>query len=363
MDGVDGVLIDLASAANFRILCHQHAPFNADLRSALFALNVAGANELHRAALAANGVARAYGAVVSNLLRTSNTPNNAVQAIGAHGQTVRHRPGDFDVTGYTCQLLNGALLAELTGIDVICDFRSRDVAAGGQGAPLVPAFHQAAFARPGQDIAILNIGGISNITFLPADGAVSGYDCGPGNVLMDLWCHQHTGRPFDANGDWARSGQLCRTLLQNMLQDSYLQRRPPKSTGRDHFNAVWLQGMLANPSVETLSRLAPEDIQQTLTELTAQAVAQALRQVLPRATELLVCGGGALNGFLMECLRRALPLVDVKSISERTQLDPMHVEATAFAWFAQAHCQRMMANVPAVTGATGPRLLGALYCA
>ena len=361
MDGVDGVLIDLAPAANFHILQHQHTPFDADLRRALFDLNTPGANELHRSALAANAVAQTYAEVVKRLIQHAGVPPSAVHALGAHGQTVRHRPGEFDAHGYTTQLLNGALLAELTGIDVVCDFRSRDVAAGGQGAPLVPAFHHAAFAVPGQDRAILNIGGIANITLLAADGSVRGFDCGPGNVLLDHWCLQSTGQAFDNDGDWARSGQFSRLLLQRLQEDSFLQRRPPKSTGRDHFNADWLQRVLTAQTLESGPSLDPQDIQHTLTRFTAETAANDLHRELPGAEELWVCGGGALNGFLMACLQQALPKIHVKSIAATTGLDPMHVEAAAFAWLAKALRTGVPANVPAVTGARGKRLLGAHY--
>ncbi|MES2717121.1 MAG: anhydro-N-acetylmuramic acid kinase [Pseudomonadota bacterium] len=360
MDGVDGVLIDLAPGASFRILAHHHAAFDPSLRESLFALNQPGADELHRAALAGNGLALAYAKVVTALLQQSGVAAQQVRAIGAHGQTVRHRPGEFDGIGYTCQLLNTALLAERSGIDVVADFRSRDVAAGGQGAPLVPAFHQAAFATPGRDIAVLNVGGIANITFLPASGHVRGHDCGPGNVLLDLWCDQHTGRPFDADGAWARGGQISAPLLQAMLQDSYLQRTPPKSTGRDHFNGAWLQRVLA-ACMPITGPLAPQDVQRTLVQFTARAAAADVLHTLPAAEQLLVCGGGALNGCLMDSLRLALPGVDVRAINQICAMDPMHVEAAAFAWLAQASCEGEPANMPAVTGATDYCLLGALY--
>lgn len=360
MDGVDGVLIDLGTDAGFRVMGHWHQAFDATLRQTLFELNQPGANELHRAALAGNGIAVAYAQVVALLLRQSALSADHVRAIGAHGQTVRHRPGEFDHRGYTCQLLNAALLAELTGIDVIADFRSRDVAAGGQGAPLVPAFHHAAFASSEHDLAILNLGGIANITFLPANGPVSGLDCGPGNVLLDTWCAQHLGQAFDQAGAWARGGRLCESLLAQLMRDSYLQRLPPKSTGRDHFNASWLQRQLAQAGT-LAANLAPQDVQNTLTHFTAHAAAADLRRALPTASQLLVCGGGAFNTFLLTCLQAALPGVEVRPIDQVCKLDPMHVEAAAFAWLAQAFSSRRMANCPAVTGAAGPRLLGALY--
>lgn len=254
MDGVDGVLMDLAPSAHLRILAHQHQPFEPALRQTLFDLNHSGADEVHRAALAANALARAYGQVVHRLRKASGLAPNAIRAMGAHGQTVRHRPGEFDGTGYTCQLLNGALLAELTGIDVVCDFRSRDVAACGQGAPLVPAFHRAAFGVPGKDIAVLNLGGIANITFLHADGRTSGHDCGPGNVLLDVWCARHTGALYDDNGDWASQGNPSTELLAHLMREPYLSRLPPKSSGRDLFNEAWLDTRLQSAPTESQQR-------------------------------------------------------------------------------------------------------------
>lgn len=355
MDGVDGVLIDLAPDAGLRILQHAHAPYEATLRAELLALNLAGHDELHRAALAGNAVARAYAGVVSALLQRGGRAAHQIRAVGAHGQTVRHQPLSFDGVGYTSQLLNAALLAEHTGIDVVSDFRTRDLAAGGQGAPLVPAFHQAAFGNPERDIAVLNIGGIANITLLPAHGQVTGHDCGPGNVLLDLWSARHTGQPYDADGQWARGGACSEPLLAALMQDGYVRRTPPKSTGRDHYNAQWLDNMLADNS------LSARDVQCTLTHFTAQAAGDALRRTLPSTMDLLVCGGGARNGFLMHCLRAALPRVRVVPIDAVSALDPMHVESAAFAWLAKAFIERHPGNLPAVTGAAGLRVLGALH--
>jgi anhydro-N-acetylmuramic acid kinase len=360
MDGIDGVLIDLAPAADFNVLQHCHQPFNAALRETLFALNQPGDNELHRAALAANALALAYADVVSALLGQSGRNSTDVRAIGAHGQTVRHRPGAFDGLGYTCQLLSGAVLAETTGIDVVCDFRSRDVSAGGQGAPLVPAFHQAAFSSRDTDTAVLNIGGIANITFLPATGPVGGMDCGPGNVLIDAWCLQHTGQRFDHDGAWARSGRLHTGLLARFLQDSFIQQNPPKSTGRDHYNDDWLANQVHGLNHHHL-KIAPPDVQNTLVHFTVQAAVREVQRSLPSTKRLLVCGGGALNRYMMDCMREALPGVSVAPVNETCRLEPMHVEAAAFAWMAKAHLDRHPANCPTVTGANGPRILGACY--
>jgi len=274
LDGVDGVLADFDPSATgrsaIRVLDHQQAGFSDTLRATLLRLNSRGDDELHQAALAANALVRAYAEVVEALLRQCQTSPAQVRAIGAHGQTVRHRPQEFDGTGYTLQLMNGALLAELSGIDVVCDLRSRDVAAGGQGAPLVPAFHQHMFGQPGQDLLVLNIGGIANLSALGADGRVLGFDCGPGNALMDHWCQLHTGQPFDRDGAWAASGQVLPGLLALFNEEPYLRRSPPKSTGRDLFRPEWLQERLAHFGPAT-----PADVQATLTELTASACAES----------------------------------------------------------------------------------------
>lgn len=371
LDGVDGVLADL-SGTSVKVLAHASTRFEESFREELLELNTPGSNELHRAALAANTLATRYAAVVTELLAQSASQGltaNDVTAIGAHGQTVRHRPQEFGI-GYTLQLNNPALLAELTGIDVIADFRSADVAAGGQGAPLVPAFHSALWGAGRRSRAVLNIGGISNLTLLPgapeADSSVDvlaliaakpilGFDCGPGNALMDFWCQRQTGQPFDDGGAWAASGQVDGALLTRLLETPYLAQQPPKSTGRDLFNPGWLLHLL-----ESFPDVSPADVQATLTAFSATACAHDLRRYLPDAGQLLVCGGGALNQTLMGHLREALPGVLVES-TQAHGLPPLQVEAAAFAWLARAFVQRRPGNLTAVTGARGPRVLGALY--
>lgn len=359
LDGVDGVLADW-TASPPRVLAHAHQAFPAQWRSELLALNTAGPNELHRAALAANEVSRSYAAVVARLLKEASIPAAHVSALGAHGQTVRHQPLAHDGTGYTLQLINGALLAELTGIGTVCDLRSRDVAAGGQGAPLVPAFHAGMFGRPCTDVAVLNIGGIANLTLLPADGSVSGFDCGPGNALMDGWCERHTGRAYDAGGAWAATGQIQHDLLQHWLGEPFFAKAPPKSTGRDLLHLAWVDRGLREVTQEKSGSLRPADVQASLTELTAVCAALALQRYAARTTTLLVCGGGAFNQHLMARLRSRLPEVEVLSTAA-AGIPPDQVEALAFAWLARAFVLREPGNLPAVTGARGPRVLGAWY--
>lgn len=354
LDGVDGVLVDF-SGGRVHVLAHEGAPFAPELRSELLGLNASGADELHRAALASNALMRVYAQVVRALLQRPNVDTEDVVAIGAHGQTVRHRPHEFDGTGYTIQLCNGALLAELTGIDVVCDFRSRDVAAGGQGAPLAPFFHRAMFARAGETVGVLNIGGISNLTLLRADGTQIGFDCGPGNGLMDAWCARHQGSEFDEDGAWAASGRVDRRLLGNMLADPYFAKEPPKSTGRDLFNMPWLEGYLGSD----YSRDAA-DVQATLAELTATAIARDVQRHEPNLKQLIVCGGGALNAYLMARLRELLAATQVIASTE-AGLPPLQVEAAAFGWLARQCMRREALDLKTTTGAKGARILGAIY--
>lgn len=368
LDGVDGVIADF-SGNKIEVVGHAYLPFAPVVRAELLALNMPGHDELHRAALAENALVRAYASVVATLLQQAGLQSDSIQAIGAHGQTVRHRPQAFDADpannlsgGYTLQINNPALLAELTGIDVVADFRRRDVAAGGQGAPLVPAFHQAVFASTHSSVAVLNIGGISNITLLPANSTdrahnthdVSGFDCGPGNALMDHWCQAHTGQAFDDGGRWAARGTFDADLLAALHDEAYFRQPPPKSTGRDLFNVPWLTGKLA-----LFNSLQAVDVQATLTELTARICCDALHGAPTRAKRLVVCGGGALNSYLMARLTNLSGLV--AHSSQQHGLPPLQVEAAAFAWLARRCMQREPGNLPKVTGARGARILGAIY--
>lgn len=359
LDGVDGVLVDFgADGSALHVLAHRHLPFDRALADELLALNTSGGDELHRAALAGNAVARRYAEVVAGLLAGARCAAADVVAIGAHGQTVRHRPQAGDGTGYTLQLGNAALLAELSGIDVVADLRSRDVAAGGQGAPLVPAFHRAFFGRAERDRGVLNIGGIANLTVLGRDGTTLGFDCGPGNALMDHWCRQHLGAAYDAAGRWAAGGSVASSLLQALRDEPYFALPAPKSTGRDLFHPAWLQARLA--AVDPARRTAPQDVQATLAELTASTCADAVRAAPRPLEELVVCGGGAFNTHLLARLAALLPGVAV-STSDAHGLPADQVEACAFAWLARRFVRREPGNLPSVTGAQGARLLGALY--
>ncbi len=364
MDGVDGVLGLINKQGRWvGSVAHAHEPFAPELRADLMALNTTGPDELHRAALASQALAHAYARVTQQLKPALHALPEGTEliALGAHGQTVRHRPE----RGYTLQLLAPALLAELTGTDVVADFRSRDVAAGGQGAPLVPIFHQAVLASPTHAVAALNVGGIANVSLLWHGQAPQGFDCGPGNVLMDLWTQQQRGQAYDANGAWAASGTVQPRWLALALADPYFARPAPKSTGRDLFHQTWLDRWLATCGLSAQqAQASAADVQATLCELSAQSCAQAIGL---EASEVLVCGGGALNGHFMKRLQTALAALpgahnDVAVQTTKARgLPPMEVEAAAFAWLAWACVNRQNGNVPAVTGAAGPRVLGAIY--
>jgi anhydro-N-acetylmuramic acid kinase len=376
MDGVDGALVDF-STQKPAVAQVFSAPLAPDLRAELLALNAPSHNELHRAALAANALARTYAQVVQALLTASGLRPQDVRAIGAHGQTVRHQPDLRDASatpnGYTLQLNNPALIAELTGIEVVADFRSRDVAAGGQGAPLAPFFHQAWFApqdaasdlsaanknAAGKTIGVLNIGGISNLSILQPDGTTLGFDCGPGNALLDMWCQQHTGTPYDEGGIWGAGGVVNAALLRAMLAEPYFALPPPKSTGRDLFNRPWLDKHLAAFAHET-----PQNVQKTLIELTASPIEYCGSSYEKRSglkiQELIVCGGGAFNTALMQRLQALMPRALVVSSAERG-LPPQDVEAAAFAWLARQTVLRLPLPLPSVTGSRGPRVLGCIY--
>ncbi len=353
LDGVDGVLLDCpAGGRPPQVMAHAARPFPAGLRAEFLALNTSGPDELHRSALAALQLTALSADVVADLLQSTGLRASAVRAIGAHGQTVRHRPD----LGYTQQLSAPAALAERTGIAVVADFRSRDVAAGGQGAPLVPAFHRAVFAVPGEDVAVLNLGGFANLSLLFADGRTLGFDTGPGNALLDHWAQRHTGQTFDADGAWGAGGTAQPDLLRAMLADPYFSRPAPKSTGRDDFHPAWLDRHLASQT----ARSTPRDVQATLSALTAKSVADALLHAMPHISQLVVCGGGARNADLLRRLQAALPAVPCH-LSEARGIPSEQVEAAAFAWLAQQALQGLPGNLPAVTGAAGPRILGAIY--
>jgi len=349
LDGLDIALISQEGAT--RLIASHYVPLPDSLRAELLALCASGNDEVARVALAENAWAALAAEGVNQLLLHAGISRDEVRAIGSHGQTIRHEPA----RGFTVQISNAALLAEYCGITVVADFRRRDLAAGGQGAPLVPAFHEALFAAQGEAVAVLNIGGFSNLSLLRPEHPVSGFDCGPGNVLLDAWVYACRSELFDRNGAWAASGTVNEPLLRTLLADPFFATTGPKSTGREVFNLAWLRShLLKHPEV-------PEaDVQATLLELTARTVTDALYRAMPHPDGVFVCGGGAHNTALMARLQSLLPGSRVAS-TDALGVDPDWMEAMAFAWLAHCCLEGIPANRPAVTGAKGLRVLGAIY--
>lgn len=356
MDGVDGIAVEFAKGKAPVVRSQAFVGFSEGLRDALFALQQPGDNEIEREALAANALAARYTVCCHELLRAGNLSAADVRAIGVHGQTVRHRPEK----GYTRQINNPSLLAEMTHIDVIADFRSRDVAAGGQGAPLVPAFHATVFGAQNETRVVCNLGGISNITILSANGAVRGFDCGPANALLDEWAHRHLHKPYDENGQFAATGQVHRPLLNAFLDEPFFEAQPPKSTGRDLFNAEWLDARL-----QEFAGVSPADVQATLVALTAVTVAREIERHAPDCKAVYICGGGARNPEVMKALEGALAESGCSGVPVLTTdalgVPPHQVEPLAFAWLAMRCLAREPGNLSSVTGAAGERVLGAVY--
>ena len=349
LDGVDAVLAETDPAGGIRLLHTHYLPYPDTLRAQLLTLHRPQPDEIHLAACAGNELARLYASATKAVLEAFPGP---IRAIGSHGQTLRHRPAD----GYTLQIGNAALLAELTGITVISDFRSRDIAAGGQGAPLVPAFHAQVLQHPGIHRVIANIGGIANLTDLPVNGTVRGWDTGPGNMLLDAWIRRHHGTHYDRDGAWAASGTVHSALLAALMKHAYLIPSPPKSAGREQFNLDWLDATL-NGLGEAVDAV---DVQATLLEFTAGSLADAVQRECPGAQELYLCGGGAHNSALTQRISALLPRLRVATTAA-LGIDPDWVEALAFAWLARQTLHHVPGNLPAVTGARGRRILGAIY--
>ncbi|MFC3607794.1 anhydro-N-acetylmuramic acid kinase [Stutzerimonas tarimensis] len=351
LDGLDIALIEQGDGGT-HLRETAYLPMPPALKEQLLSLCQPGDDELARSALAEIAWTELAHQGVARVLDQADCKAQDIRAIGSHGQTVRHEPA----RRFTIQIGNPALLAELTGITVISDFRRRDLAAGGQGAPLVPAFHEALLAHPSRSRAIVNIGGFSNITLLHAGSPVIGFDCGPGNVLLDAWINLHWGLDFDDGGRWAASGAVDGKLLTTLLSDPFFSTRGPKSTGRELFNLEWLLAQIRLSG----SGIAPADVQATLLELTARTIADALLAAQPDIAEAFICGGGARNQTLLASLQRLLPGCRVASTVE-VGIDPDWMEAMAFAWLAHCCLERIPANRPSVTGARGPRILGAIY--
>lgn len=348
LDGVDAVLADFGTYPP-KLIANQYLPYPQELRAQLLALQNAGTNEMHNAAIVGNVLTHLYTQAIADLLEKAGVHSISVRAIGCHGQTIRHNPQD----GYTLQLCNPALLAELSGISVVADFRSRDVAAGGQGAPLVPAFHNAVFRSPTIHRIILNVGGIANVTSLKPGCSTFGFDTGPGNMLLDAWVQRHTGQAFDDGGRWAASGHLIPRLLDSLLAHPFFALAPPKSCGREQFNIDWLMANLSGGESE-------QDVQATVLYLSATSIVSAIERWCGTPEELIICGGGARNATLIGRLSSFLPTTRVLT-SDTLGYGTDWVEAMAFAWLARQALLGLPGSLPEVTGAKGARILGAIY--
>ena len=355
VDGIDAGLVRFhgdGAQARPELVFGRTYPWQETMRARLVVLGQrAAALTLEAIGELETAIGLAFANAARMALHDSGFAPSAVTAIGAHGQTLAHRP--TGALPFTLQLGDANLIAEHTGIAVIADFRRRDVAAGGHGAPLVPAFHAAILRDAGEQRAVLNLGGIANFTLLPAQGPVRGFDTGPANALLDAWCLRHTGQPFDAGGAFAAQGHVNTALLARLLGEPWFALPPPKSTGRDQFHLEWVEAALTGAE-------APADIQATLLALTARSVADALAHTQPDTRRVIVCGGGVHNPVLLAALAEAMPEAVVES-SAVHGLDPDFVEAMAFAWLAREHLAGRPGNLPTVTGAAGPRVLGALY--
>jgi anhydro-N-acetylmuramic acid kinase len=348
LDGADAALVDFSQDTP-RTLAFFTVTFPDALREHLMQLSQPGTDPLDLSGIVSLQLAQLYASAVEGALETAGVERRAVGGIGVHGQTVRHRPE----LGFTIQLNDPARVAELTGIDVVADFRRRDMAAGGQGAPLVPAFHEAVFRDASRSRVVVNIGGISNITWLPPRAPTLGFDCGPGNVLLDGWARTHIGAGFVENGRWAAAGRTDTALLARLLAEPFLQQAPPKSTGRELFRLEWLQGHLP-------AEYRPVDVQSTLADFTAHSIVQSIDRFCPQTDEIYLAGGGARNGSLVariQALAGGRPIATTDVLGVPTS----HVESMAFAWLAMKCLRREPVDLSAVTGAKGPRLMGAIY--
>lgn len=360
-DGIDAALVRFAGGADIddcneplraEVIAARTSPWDPDVRARLVWLGQGGSlDSLDELGTLDSQVGEAFAEAALAVLAEAGIDAHDVAAIGSHGQTVRHRP--YLKHPFSLQIGDAGRIVERTGITTVADFRRRDIAAGGHGAPLLPALHHALLHDAGEDRAVLNLGGIANITLLPKAADVRGFDTGPANALMDLWCHEHTGRPYDEDGAWGATGVVDEALLYRLLEDPWFAAPPPKSSGREHFQRAWLAPRLRGDELAV-------DVQATLRTLTARTIADALRSTQPDTQRLLVCGGGVHNPSLLQALRDELPDATIASTAEHG-LDPDHIEAMGFAWLARQTLLGLPGNRASVTGAAGPRVLGAIY--
>lgn len=355
-DGIDAVLVDMQTTPI--LLANHTQSFPDQLRQQIHAISLPGTNEIDRMGALEIELGKRFAECSLALIKKAGISPHDIVALGSHGQTIRHRPPGSTEGCFTVQIGDPNTIAELTGITTVADFRRRDMAAGGQGAPLVPAFHRAIFHSPTTDRVVVNIGGMANITWLPASGDVCGFDTGPGNVLLDLWIQEHQEKNYDAEGKWAASGKLNTALIAEFLQEPFFARTPPKSTGRENFNRTWLDAHLE----KLACKLESQDVQATLLELTAVTISDSINQLSRGPKEILVCGGGAFNKHLMQRLSSLLPGCHL-STTTQFGIDPQWIEAMAFAWLAQQTMNHRPGNLCAVTGAKREVILGGVYFA
>lgn len=354
LDGIDGVIIEFEDNGLHLISCH-YQPYTSDFRNELKAICSHGIVSLQSLGYLDAGLGILMAACVNSLLEKTGLAAADIRAIGSHGQTIYHCPRAY--LPFSLQIGDPNRIAEITGITTVADFRRRDIAAGGQGAPLVPAFHSAIFQEESETRVIVNLGGIANITILPnlPNAPVLGFDTGPGNALMDYWVEKHLNTPFDRHGDWAQSGKLDESLLRLLRADPYFEAPPPKSTGKEYFSSRWLDSNLARIPHPVL----PEDVQATLAMLTAATITEAIRRFSPATDRVLVCGGGAHNAYVMDLIRRSM---DCRvETTAAVGFDPDYIEAMAFAWLARQTLDGRCANLPSATGASAPVILGGIY--
>ncbi len=355
MDAIDACLVDF-SEEHLKLLATYAEPISVDLKQEIIALCTPGPNAINRMGAVDVKLGRLFASTCLNLLDHNNQNTNEISAIGSHGQTIRHNPnGKYP---FTLQIADPNIIAAKTDITTVADFRRRDMALGGQAAPLAPAFHRYLFSNEREDCWVLNIGGIANLTYLPANRnrSIIGFDTGPGNTLLDTWCFKHTGKPFDDGGQWAANGEIILELLAHLLHDPYFKKPAPKSTGREYFNLTWLEHYLEKKN----AAYRPEDIQATLLELTAKTISDAIKATSKHATTVWLCGGGANNALLAERLAIYCDRAEFKSTAA-IGIHPDWLEACAFAWFAKQTIEGKTSNITSVTGACRSSILGAIY--
>ena len=355
INAIDAALVSIKKNTITIIESHSE-PIPFPIKQAIKELCSPGFNSVNKLGSMDTQLGRLFANTTLNLLKKSSVPYTEITAIGTHGQTIRHEPNhEFP---FSIQIADPNIIAAHTGITTVADFRRRDIAHSGQGAPLTPAFHQFLLQNTNEEQWILNIGGIANVTLISNNTISNGFDTGPGNILLDAWCEKHTQKPFDDKGRWAKTGKVHHYLLEQLLSHPYFKASPPKSTGRECFNLEWLNSVIRKIN----ENIKPEDIQATLAELTAQTIADSIQHYQIHPTTINVCGGGAYNEYLMQRLASLCKNHTIKTTSS-IGIDPEWMEACAFAWFAQQTLERKTINLNTITGATRQSVLGAIYAA